>query len=141
MWDHSAPNEVNEGVRPMRSAITTMPVPAAVLKSPATIDMPVLPASSWDMCWEAKNARRLDEAIRQAERPAFSRDLLWEDAEMTCLSSAEATLSAEPLPEPPLKTKLPQPLVELVEGWPDLFPIVTPIDVDAFRQLLRTHPN
>lgn len=46
------------------------------------------------------------------------------------------TLQAEPVTDPPPKSKLPKPLIDLVEQHPEMFPIVTPINVDAFRKLL-----
>lgn len=43
--------------------------------------------------------------------------------------------------DPPPKSKLPKPLIDLVEQHPEMFPIVMPINVDAFCKLLRDHPN
>lgn len=54
---------------------------------------------------------------------------------------ARFSLLAEPLPRPPPRSKLPVDLVRVVEGRPDLFKIVTPVDVDVLESLLSTHPN
>ncbi|OCB91646.1 hypothetical protein A7U60_g1107 [Sanghuangporus baumii] len=54
---------------------------------------------------------------------------------------ARISLYAEPLPRPPPRSKLPPDLVRVVDEHPELFKIVTSIDVDTLEALLSTHPN
>lgn len=114
------------------------------LSSPVTEDMSVQPAEGPDMSTEVKNAKdrkRIEEAIRRAEHSVFTRDLLWEDGEHKCINSTSATETADPLPDAPPADKLPKPLVDLVNENPDLFKIITPIDPEVFREQLKNHPN
>ncbi|KAI5124410.1 hypothetical protein M0805_008294 [Coniferiporia weirii] len=74
-------------------------------------------------------------------RPArVKRGLVWDD-DVSCSPCSQASLNAEPLPAPPSVNELPIDLVNTVRNHPELFKIVTPIDVDIFEALLKLHPN
>lgn len=56
--------------------------------------------------------------------------------------SAQASLTAPPVPAPPPAHTLPRELVSLVRRNPrGIFKVVTPINVDVFEALLAKHPN
>lgn len=52
-----------------------------------------------------------------------------------------ATLTAYPLPRPPPSEYENLDAVDTIRSRPDLFKIVTPINADRFRDILRNHPN
>ncbi|PPQ96749.1 hypothetical protein CVT26_010234 [Gymnopilus dilepis] len=79
-------------------------------------------------------------------RPKFLRHNLWPDpgpTEEPYLSPTVADWSefATPLPRPPAHVLADPVATKTISGNPDLFKIVTPIDVDAFERLLAHHPN
>ncbi|TFY71099.1 hypothetical protein EVG20_g1905 [Dentipellis fragilis] len=51
------------------------------------------------------------------------------------------SLTASPLPGPPLNEFMNTAAQDTLNKHPDLFKIVTPINVDKFENMLRTHPN
>jgi hypothetical protein len=55
--------------------------------------------------------------------------------------TAASTISDEPLPQPPSQEFDNLDAIITIDKNPDLFRIVTPIDVDQFERLLETHPN
>jgi hypothetical protein len=55
--------------------------------------------------------------------------------------TAAGTLTDEPLPRPPPEEFYNAAATATVDDNPDLFRIVTPINVDRFEKLLITHPN
>jgi hypothetical protein len=57
------------------------------------------------------------------------------------LSAALATEIADPLPPPPPRSKLNKAAYTTIDNHPELFKIVTPINVDKFKAYLVHHPN
>lgn len=55
--------------------------------------------------------------------------------------SSRDSLSAKPLPDPPPKKSLPCSLIRTLNEHPDLFKVVTPIDITKFEAYLVDHPN
>lgn len=112
--------------------------------STAIEDMSVPPVDSLVICQEIENAKeqkRIEEAIWRAEQPSFARNLLWEDGEHKYVSSTLVSETTESLPDAPPINCLHKALVDMVNEHPDLFWIVTPIDPDAFCEKLQKHPN
>lgn len=85
--EHSKQIDLRNKVKGMKSVTTIMLESATGMSLPVMEDMSALPASSQAMSQEARSAKRLEEAIHHAEQPGFARDLLWDDAEISCLSS------------------------------------------------------
>lgn len=56
-------------------------------------------------------------------------------------SSVNASLSAYALPRPPSAEFENAAAMRTISSRPDLFRIVTPVNVERFRELLRDHPN
>ncbi|PPR03806.1 hypothetical protein CVT26_000980, partial [Gymnopilus dilepis] len=74
------------------------------------------------------------------ERPKYLRHNLWSNGE-SVPSIADWSETAVPLPRPPL-SEVENPIVsQTIADHPELFKIVTPIDVDRFEHLLTDHPN
>lgn len=73
--------------------------------------------------------------------PGYHRGFLWGDDEKMCSPSADATLTARPVPKPPDGELNNLAAVNTIRTRPDLFKIVTPIRVDRLEELLRPHPN
>jgi len=57
------------------------------------------------------------------------------------LSAAFATETADPLPPPPPRSMLNKSAYTTIDNYPELFKIVTPINVDQFEAYLIDHPN
>ena len=74
-------------------------------------------------------------------RPKFLRYNIWvPDADFTP-TTADWSETALPLPRPPLN-ELDDPIVsKTIRDHPELFKIVTPINVDVFEDYLSHHPN
>lgn len=73
---------------------------------------------------------------------SVGRGLVWEDDGETSFSPcSQLSLTADPLPDRPPPRLLPPKLVRTVEKHPDIFKVVTTLNVDAFEGLLRKHPN
>ena len=68
---------------------------------------------------------------------------VWTDADSAPPFSPTAccTLSDEPLPRPPLRELSNHDVMNTICDNPHLFKIVTPINVNRFEELLKTHPN
>lgn len=73
-------------------------------------------------------------------QPKYLRHNLWEDSTLSS-TTAEWTLWAQPLARPPLAETLNSPALSTLADHPELFRIITPINVDIFEAFLRTHPN
>lgn len=72
--------------------------------------------------------------------PTFQRGLLWSLEEVGQSPTAQSTLNDKPFPRPPRREMRPE-VQDTIKRHPDLFKIVTPINVEAFKTLLRNHPN
>ena len=79
----------------------------------------------------------------EIERPKYMQHSVWTDADSAnCFSpTARSTLTDEPLPRPPPKEFENLDADSTIRQNPHLFPIVTPINVQRFEELLETHPN
>ena len=98
----------------------------------------------------ATNVERVDIKERNAnqpdsflQRPKYLQRSVWTDVEMSPMFSPTAccTLTDDPLPRPPPEEFANHDAVSTIEKFPDLFKIITPIKVDQFEELLKTHPN
>lgn len=68
-------------------------------------------------------------------------DLMWEEDELECPSTAHTSLTQFPVPSPP-QPEVNNPLDQsTIQSHSHLFQIVTPIKIDALAALLHTHPN
>ncbi|KAJ8455196.1 hypothetical protein ONZ45_g19018 [Pleurotus djamor] len=90
---------------------------------------------------ELTNARK-EELYLLGRQPKFLRHNIWSaEGVQTKISAAEWTLDASPLPTPPIDVLSNSESNETVQNYPDLFKIITPINVERFRTLLSNHPN
>ena len=80
-----------------------------------------------------------NERIAQGQR--FRRQLVWGREEAVMSRTALWTETAAPMPRPPPEEFLNQDVSATITDNPDLFKIVSPIDVDHFQSLLINHPN
>ena len=77
---------------------------------------------------------------RRGHRPQFARQLIW-DADLEEIGPTTMySLTAEPLPRPPLSA-FTETLLKTISENPDLFKITCLIHVDVFESLLIDHPN
>ncbi|KAF8811736.1 hypothetical protein BYT27DRAFT_7276106 [Phlegmacium glaucopus] len=74
-------------------------------------------------------------------QPKYLRHNLWQDSSSLSPTTAEWSVYARPLPRPPLSETLNPIVRKTLADHPDLFQIVTPINVDVFERLLANHPN
>jgi len=112
----------------------------------AVIDTPVSNANSWGMGKKAALSRR---EASYGLHPKYLRYNVWHAQDrgegniqvesLQCL--ADWTEQAKPLPSVP-SSELHNPItLHTINLRPDLFKIVTPINVDRFEALLASHPN
>jgi hypothetical protein len=89
----------------------------------------------------AEKRKHEDGESDECKRPRYLRELVW--AENECFESLSilATFTAPPLPSPPISALSDRAVAETVRSNPDLFRIITPINVDRFYELLAGHPN
>ena len=75
--------------------------------------------------------------------PRYLERSVWTDADSAPPFSPTAccTLSDEPLPHPPLRELSNHDAMNTIRDNPHLFKIVTLINVNRFKELLKTHPN
>jgi hypothetical protein len=69
------------------------------------------------------------------------REFLWRDDDDTVGAAAMYSLTADPVPRPPLSEYENEVAMKTIEARPDLFSITTPIKVDVLKRLLEDHPN
>jgi hypothetical protein len=74
-------------------------------------------------------------------RPRYARDLMWDVDEPERPSTAQVSTLLPPVPSPPRQELDNQMAQATLNTHPDLFDIVTPVNVDAFTSLLDSHPN
>jgi hypothetical protein len=108
----------------MKTAATNIPVEDAAKEAMAT------PA-----------AQRPSENVRMGSQPHYLRYNVWDPEAEFKPTTAEWTLTAEPLPRPPQVELTNRIVANTIKKNPDLFKIVTPIKVDIFERLLTSHPN
>ncbi|KAG1727188.1 uncharacterized protein EDB91DRAFT_1254013 [Suillus paluster] len=67
--------------------------------------------------------------------------LIWSPTDATFSPTTHSSEYAEPVPLPPLNEISDSDAARTIAQRPDLFRIVTPINVDRFKELLLDHPN
>jgi hypothetical protein len=101
-------------------------------------------------CMSATNVGKQDTRERivpseefAIERPKYMQRSVWTDADSArCFSpTACCTLTDDPLPRPPPEEFADRDTESTIRQNPHLFRIVTPINVQCFEDLLKTHPN
>jgi hypothetical protein len=77
------------------------------------------------------------------KRPRYLRSLIWSNPTRQPLISPTAycTIFDKPLPRPPEDEYENLDAISTISRNPDLFKIITPINVSRFQQLLDSHPN
>ena len=77
--------------------------------------------------------------------PKYARDLLWEEDRYPSVRASaelsEDTTIASPVPRPPPRVRFHPDFLRTVDNNPNLFAVVTPIQVERFEFLLTEHPN
>ncbi|THH06050.1 hypothetical protein EW146_g9736 [Bondarzewia mesenterica] len=73
--------------------------------------------------------------------PRHRRSFIWSDFNLSFTPSAVYSECALPLSSPPLNELQHTAALQTISDYPDLFKIVTPINVPRFEELLVTHPN
>src|SRR6202522_553086 len=86
---------------------------------------------------------RLPVENKPSKCPKYLRKSIWFSADKRILNSptANCTLFDAPLPRPSQEEFDNVDALTTIRNNPDLFKIVTPINVDSFQQLLESHPN
>jgi hypothetical protein len=74
-------------------------------------------------------------------QPKYLRHNLWEESSTLSPTTAEWSETALPLPRPPDSETLNPFATKTIADNPHLFQVKTPIKVDVFEALLKTHPN
>jgi hypothetical protein len=75
------------------------------------------------------------------KRPKWTRGFLWARGEPACTPSTTATETAPPLPSVPDSELRNSTALDTIAAYPQLFKIVTPINVNRFEELLELHAN
>ena len=88
--------------------------------------------------WNAKSMRQCEEL---GKRPRYLRHNVYRDDDLSSCSCAEWTEIAQPLASI-LNDEYSNAIAnDTISNHPCLFKVGTPVDVDAFEQLLVQHPN
>jgi len=88
-----------------------------------------------------KNLAMSKKVLMHEFHPKYLRYNIWDSGKHFSRSSADWTETASPLPTIP-ESKLANPVVRrTINENPHLFDIVTPIFVERFEELLKSHPN
>ncbi|RDX43240.1 hypothetical protein OH76DRAFT_1361410 [Lentinus brumalis] len=74
-------------------------------------------------------------------QPRFLRGFVWNDRDEFPASFGALSLTHAPLPDVPASIRNDPVINSTLRARPDLFEIVTPINVDVFESLLCDHPN
>jgi hypothetical protein len=116
----------------MKDGARTQPqhVPGS-MHAPSVVPMPTHHPSAGNQRW----------LERWVTRPHYVRRLVWKDGEDVQVPSATATEYADLVPSPPPNELCDEPALGTIASRPDLFKIVTPINVDIFESYLSTHTN
>jgi len=86
------------------------------------------------------NAPKTEE-LAYGMRPRYLRHNVWDPDSEFSRTTADWTETARPLPRPPLEELQDEVTAKTIRENPDLFKIVTPINVDIFESYLSDHPN
>jgi hypothetical protein len=122
---------------------STAQMDAGAQQEPAVSVTPASYASNQDM---GKLSRR---EVTYGMRPKYLRYNVWEardrEEEDTHVESLQClvdwTERARPLPSVPITELLNATVMQTINNRPDLFKVVTPINIDRFETLLVSHPN
>ena len=74
-------------------------------------------------------------------QPKYLRYNLWEKGTSLSPTTAEWSENALPLPRPSLKETSNPIINQTIADLPHIFQVLTPIKIDVFESLLKTHPN
>jgi hypothetical protein len=77
----------------------------------------------------------------RVKRPSWVRGLMWTDIDLGISRTTLWTESASPLPPVPLEEFQNVEAIDTIFNNPQLFRIVTPINIPCFKELLSSHPN
>jgi len=112
---------------------------ASLTKESATGNTPVSRAVKLDTANTNAPKSQRSEVMRLA--PRYLRYNVWDPESDFTPTTAEWTETAKPLSRPP-QLVLDDPIAtKTIRDYPDLFCIVTPINVDVFESYLKDHPN
>lgn len=141
-----SPSVASETQGPRRYVGTSMQVAASSPHPSAPTVMSALTVTGQDMHPKITSALKDHKSLHRHEllftkRPRFARGFLWEADEPSLSATYNYSLTALPLPSPPSFDDLPCELVDTLKDNPDLFQIVTPINIDLLQQDLAAHPN
>ena len=107
---------------------------------PTTVDSDMLANDASKQVTE-RSLAKLKRDLALELQPKYLRHNIWEGDDYFSKSSADWSETAKPLPPIP-EAELANPIVtKTIKENPDLFDIVTPINVDRFEKLLQSHPN
>ena len=127
--DEKAVDDGTKAVVPTHRPIATTPIPAVNAEVADTPPKTVL------------DHRKSNLFEKWTSRPRYARNLVWADSDRPRVLSVDATLTAEPFPDPPINSPHTQTARDTIAAYPELFKIVTPINVDLFEFYLEQHPN
>jgi hypothetical protein len=88
----------------------------------------------------AKNKRSCP-SMRWEHRPRFVREYVWSDDDSQSTTTALITETIPPVPRPPRNELLDTTKLNIINNYPHLFHVTTPIRIHRFHELLATHPN
>ncbi|KAL7279056.1 hypothetical protein ACG7TL_006891 [Trametes sanguinea] len=77
----------------------------------------------------------------QVARPKFLRSFVWDDLGSPAKRFSSVSYTHPPLLDVPLNVRCDPVVNSTLRARPDLFEIVTPINVDRFAELVADHPN
>jgi hypothetical protein len=78
---------------------------------------------------------------RWSRRPRYVRNFVWSEERISLLTSAMATIYAPPCPEFPSNELSNLSALSTIRENPNLFRVVSPINLTVFERLLSMHPN
>lgn len=144
-------NGVEEGVEVMEATVgrvearvtrsATISTVSQGVSSPKTTVTSSTPArSAGREAMGDTNAPKTEE-LAYGMRPRYLRHNVWDPDSEFSRTTADWTETARPLPRPPLEELQDEVTAKTIRENPDLFKIVTPINVDIFESYLSDHPN
>ncbi|OJT12050.1 hypothetical protein TRAPUB_11402 [Trametes pubescens] len=77
----------------------------------------------------------------EVARPRFLRSFIWDDRAASLKTFTSLSLTHPPVPDVPESVREDPVVNATLANHPELFKIVTPINVDRFEELLEDHPN
>ena len=79
--------------------------------------------------------------VANGMRPKYLRYNIWDPDSDFSPNTSDWTLTAKPLEGPPQSALEDEAVTKTLNENPDLFKIVTPINVNVFESYLSSHPN